>query len=78
MDRVTIRDLRNKGGDVVDRAAAGEALLVTRGGTPVAELRPVRPPALDAEALLRRWRDRPLLDAAALRHDVDSLLDQRL
>lgn len=78
MERVTIRDLRNRGGDVVDRVAAGEALLVTRGGKPVAELRPVRPPALDAEALLRRWRDRPPIDASSLRRDVDSLMDQRL
>ena len=41
MAEVTIRDLRNHGGDVVDRVAAGERLIVTRDGRPVAELRPV-------------------------------------
>lgn len=78
MERVTIRDLRNRGGEVVDRVSTGERLLVTRDGTPVAELHPVRPAALDADALIRRWRDRPRLDAAAFCRDVDSVLDQRL
>jgi len=39
MAEVTIRELRNHGGDVVDRVAAGERLIVTRDGRPVAELR---------------------------------------
>ena len=42
MASVTIRDLRNHGGEVVDRVEAGEQLTVTRDGRPVAELRPVR------------------------------------
>ena len=41
--QVSIRELRNHGGDVVDRVAAGENLTVTRPGKPVAELRPVGP-----------------------------------
>lgn len=36
--RVTIGELRNHGGDVVDRVATGETLTVTRSGKPVAEL----------------------------------------
>jgi len=48
MNYVTIRELRNHGGEVVDRAAAGELITITRNGTPVAELRLVRRhPALD-------------------------------
>ncbi|HLE85784.1 MAG TPA: type II toxin-antitoxin system prevent-host-death family antitoxin, partial [Thermoanaerobaculia bacterium] len=39
MSTVTIRELRNRGGDVVERVLAGESLTVTRAGTPVAELR---------------------------------------
>lgn len=40
METVTVRELRNHGGEVLDRVARGEALVVTRDGTEVAELRP--------------------------------------
>jgi prevent-host-death family protein len=78
MAEVTIRELRNHGGDVVDRVAAGERLTVTRDGRPVAELRPYRAAPLSAAALLLRWRRLPLLDADRLRRDVDSVIDPRL
>ncbi len=78
MRTVTIRELRNAGGKVVDRVLAGESLLVTRSGRPVAELRPVRRPALSAEQLLERWRDLPRVDPAGVRDDLDALLDSRL
>jgi len=77
MARVSIRDLRNHGGEVVDRAASGEAITITRSGRAVAELRPLRPP-LSAEALLARWRRLPAVDPTALRDDVDRLLDTSL
>jgi prevent-host-death family protein len=75
---VTIRDLRNHGGEVVDRVAAGESLVVTRSGEPVAHLVPVRRRGLDAATLLARWRRLPHVDGAALRADVDSVLDPSL
>jgi prevent-host-death family protein len=78
MAEVTIRELRNHGGDVVDRVAAGERVIVTRSGRPVAELRPVRAGQLNAAALLRRWRRLPPLDPAALRRDIDATLDSGL
>jgi prevent-host-death family protein len=78
MSNVTIRELRNHGGDVVDRAARGEQITITRGGKPVAELRPAAVPALTAEALLGRWRRLPRVDPARLRADLDELLDARL
>lgn len=77
MANVSIRELRNQGGEVVDRAAAGEQITITRSGRPVAELRALRPP-LSAEALLSRWKQLPTVDADALRIDVDSLLDPGL
>ncbi len=77
MSRVTIRELRNQGGEIVDRAARGERITVTRSGHPVAELRPLRP-ALSAEALVRRWRALPKVDPAGLREDLDRLLDSSL
>lgn len=77
MTKVSIRDLRNHGGEVVDRAARGEEITITRSGRAVAELRSVRPP-LSAEALLGRRRRLPAVDPGALRADVDRLLDTRL
>lgn len=73
---VTIRDLRNHGGEVIDRVLRGEHLTVTRSGGPVAELRPVVQRGVDAATLLRRWRHLPRVDAAGLRRDVDELVDQ--
>jgi prevent-host-death family protein len=75
---VSIRELRNHGGDVVDRVAAGEHLTVTRSGKPVAELRPIGRPAVKAEVLLERWRLLPHLDPDRLREDLDELLDPSL
>lgn len=77
MSRISIRDLRNHGGEIVDRAARGEQITITRSGTPVAELRAFRPP-LSSEALLSRRRRLPRVDPAALRADVDRLLDPSL
>jgi prevent-host-death family protein len=80
MARVTIRELRNQGGDVVDRAARGEQITITRSGRPVAELLPLRPPRapLSADSLLERWRRLPALDPVALRKDVDELVGSNL
>ncbi|HET7685607.1 MAG TPA: type II toxin-antitoxin system prevent-host-death family antitoxin [Candidatus Limnocylindria bacterium] len=78
MAEVTIRELRNRGGEVVDRAAAGERLTITRSGRPVAELRPLHANALTAEELLERWRRLPDLDASALRADLDAVLQAGL
>jgi prevent-host-death family protein len=75
MSNVSIRELRNHGGDVVDRAAGGERITITRAGKAVAELRPVSRSPLAADALLARWRALPALDSAALRADVDRTLD---
>ncbi len=78
MIKVSIRDLRNHGGDVVDRVAAGERVIVTRGGRPVAELRPLRSTLVTASMLLRRWRRLPPVHDAALRADIDATLDPGL
>lgn len=78
MKGVTVRELRNQGGKVVDRVLAGESLVVTRAGKPVAELRPVRRRALPRAELLARWRALPPVDPVAFRRDVDDLLDATL
>jgi prevent-host-death family protein len=78
MTGVTIRDLRNRGGDVIDRVLAGESVVITRSGVPVAELVPLPPEGLDAATLLARWCALPPLDAVAFRSDLDRVLDPSL
>lgn len=78
MANVTIRELRNKGGEVVERASRGEQITITRAGKPVASLRPLDMNALTAEVLLSRWRCLPSVDSAGLRADIDHVLDAEL
>lgn len=76
MTEATVRDLRNKGGEVLDRVAAGERVTVTRHGKPVAELRPVPGTRLSAHALVERFRRLPPIDAGGFRDDLDATVDQ--
>jgi prevent-host-death family protein len=77
MANVTIRELRNQGGQVVDRAARGERITITRSGRPVAELRPLRSP-LTADVLIERARRLPHVDPVALREDIDEFFHDDL
>ena len=78
LDQLFAQDYANYEIVVVDRAARGEQITITRSGREVAELRAVAAPALSAEALLRRWRRLPPVEVAAFRRDVDRLLDAGL
>lgn len=78
MAEVTIRDLRNHGGEVVDRVVAGERVTITRAGRPVAELRPIGRPRLSGGAVLEHWAHLPEVDTGDLRADVDRLIDPSL
>jgi prevent-host-death family protein len=78
MSEVSVRDLRNHGGEILDRVAGGEAMTVTRDGHPIAELRPLPRQPLQAGLLLQRWRMLPAVDPVKLRTDIDDLLDPAL
>jgi prevent-host-death family protein len=75
---VSIRDLRNHGGEVVERAQRGERLTITRDGTPVAQLVALPRPAAPLDELRRRWAKLPHLDPDALRRDIDDVLSPEL
>jgi prevent-host-death family protein len=78
MESVTVRDLRNKGREVLDRVERGECVIITRDGRAVAELRPLpRRSARTAELIERRKR-LPPVDDVALRRDIDAVLDPLL
>jgi antitoxin (DNA-binding transcriptional repressor) of toxin-antitoxin stability system len=78
MTEVSIRDLRNHGGDVVDRAARGERITITRSGRPVAELRQLATEPLTAEELIARRRNVQPVDYAKMRVGLDSIIDPSL
>lgn len=75
MPTVSVRDLRNHGGEVLDRVARGETLIVTRDGAEVAELRPLRRRALPAAELIARRAHLSPVDPKRLRQDIDDFLD---
>jgi antitoxin (DNA-binding transcriptional repressor) of toxin-antitoxin stability system len=66
MADVSIRDLRNHGGEVVDRASRGEQIRITRSGRPV------------AEELIARRRNLPSVDYGKMREELDAIVDQSL
>lgn len=72
---VSIRDLRNHGGDVLAEVERGESVIVTRDGRPVAELRPLPRRGVSATALVARRRHLPDVDPARLRADIDATID---
>jgi prevent-host-death family protein len=78
VSEVAVRDLRNRGGEILNRVAAGEAITMTRDGEPVAELRPLPRKPLPARVLLQRWRQLPAVDPDQLKADIDSVLDAAL
>ena len=76
--RISMRDLRNHAGDVLARVELGETLTVTNHGRPVAEIRPLPRRSRSATELVARRKDLPEVDTAALRADIESLLDRSL
>jgi len=71
---VTVRELRNQGGQVLDRVLAGEQLTITRDGQPVAELSPLSIPA-NLATLKKRAAKLKAIDPTSLRNDLDEIVD---
>jgi prevent-host-death family protein len=78
MDSVTVRELRNSGGEVLRRVERGTRIIVTRDGAPVAELRPLPPPSVSPAELIRRRKHLPRVNPDTLRRDIDNLIDPSL
>jgi prevent-host-death family protein len=73
------RELRNQSAAVLREVEAGETIVVTRNGTPVAELRPIRARRFVLRATISAGAARaPRIDAARFRADLDAVIDQRL
>lgn len=78
MANVSIRDLRNHGGEVIERAQRGERLTITSAGKPVALLVALPRSAAPLHELRQRWAKLPQVDPAALRRDLDDVVDPAL
>lgn len=71
------RDLRNDSGTILRAAEQGETFVVTRNGTPVAELRPLRGRTfVSREEIRRTAANLPPIDYQQLRDELDELIDQ--
>lgn len=75
---MSVRELRNSGGDVLRRVEHGERIVITRDGTPVAELRPLPRAGVGPAELIRRRKNLPPVNPEALRRDIDDLIDPSL
>lgn len=80
MDRIiTQRELRNQSAAILREVEAGRTIIVSRNGTPVAELRPIRPRRFVPRATLAEAASRaPRVDAGRFRADLDAVIDQRI
>lgn len=74
---ITQRELRNDSAAVLREVQAGQTLLVTRNGVPVAELRPVPPRRFVPRAVIAAAAERaPRVDLERFRADLDAIVDQ--
>ncbi len=74
---ITQRELRNDSGAVLREVQAGQTIIVTRNGVPVAELRPLPPRQfVPRAAIADSARRAPRVDARRLREDLDAVVNQ--
>jgi prevent-host-death family protein len=76
---ITQRELRNDSAAVLRDVQAGQTIIVTRNGVPVAELRPVQPRRFVPRAVIAEAAARaPRIDAGRFRADLDAVTDQSI
>lgn len=74
---ITQRELRNDSGAILREVQAGETMIVTRNGLPVAELRAVPQRRFVARAVIAKAaRYAPPVDGGRLRVELDAVVDQ--
>ncbi len=74
---ITQRELRNDSGEIMRRLDRGETFIVTRNGTPVGELTPMRRHRfVPTDAVAAMFRNAPAIDVSRFRADLDALAAQ--
>lgn len=76
---ITQRELRNDSGSILRAVEAGATFIVTRNGTPIAELHPLRRRTFvpTTQVLAMFAHDEPI-DAERFFDDLDAAVDQEL
>jgi prevent-host-death family protein len=78
MRSITQRELRNDSGAILREVQSGVTLIVTRNGTPVAELRPIQPRRFVSRAAIAGAAARASwIDARRFRADIGAIIDPR-
>ena len=73
---ITQRELRNDSAAVLREVQGGQTLVITRNGTPVAEIRPLPPRRFVPSAVIAdAARRAPPLDYARFRAELDAVVD---
>lgn len=74
---ITQRELRNDSGEIMRSLDQGESFIVTRNGTPVGELTPLRRHRfVSTDSVVAMFRNAPAIDADRFREDLDAHVDQ--
>ena len=74
---ITQRELRNDSGEIMRRHDRWETFVVTRNGTPVGELTPMRRNRfVSTDAVVELFRNAPGVDGARFRADLDDITSQ--
>ena len=76
MRTITQRELRNESAAILRDVQAGQSIIVTRNGTPVAELRPVSARRfVSRAAITEAVQTMPRIDAVRFRADLEAGVD---
>jgi prevent-host-death family protein len=74
---ITQRELRNESGAIMRGVEQGQSYTITRNGTPIARLIPLRRRTfVPREEVLAAFATAPVLDADRFRKDRDDTIDQ--
>lgn len=74
---ITQRELRNESGEIMRGVERGESFTITRNGTPIARLVPLRRRAFASrEEVMAAFATAPVIDAQRFRDDLDAAAEQ--
>jgi prevent-host-death family protein len=76
---ITQRELRNESGEIMRGVERGQSFTITRNGTPIARLIPLRRRTfVPREEVVAAFATAPPIDADRFRDDLDSSIDNDL
>ncbi len=74
---ITQRELRNESGEIMRRLDEGETFIVTRNGTPVGELTPLRRHRfVAADTVIAMFHNAPAINSERFRAELDAVAGQ--